>query len=262
MVSSTSDSLAVASPTATNPDARSVYTSMDLVKSSPSQALSKEGSLVDEEKHEVPQVEKTTVVPQASNIVDWDGPEDPGNPINFSIFIKFTNVGIVSALTFITPLAPSMFAPGVPQLMEEFHSSSTLLTGFVVSVYVLGFAIRPLILAPAPELLGRAIIYHVCNIGFTVLTVACAVSTNLGMLITFRFFQGCFGSAPVTNGEFHCFLPFRCLLVHIRLLMCQLQQEEAQLRISSFRKNVEVSSPSIPSALCWDPSSAPWQEGI
>ncbi|KAJ5438949.1 MFS multidrug transporter [Penicillium daleae] len=200
MVSSTSDSLAVASPTATNPDARSVYTSMDLVKSSPSQALSKEGSLVDEEKHEVPQVEKTTVVPQASNIVDWEGPEDPGNPINFSIFIKFTNVGIVSALTFITPLASSMFAPGVPQLMEEFHSSSTLLTGFVVSVYVLGFAIRPLILAPALELLGRAIIYHVCNIGFTVLTVACAVSTNLGMLITFRFFQGCFGSAPVTNG--------------------------------------------------------------
>ncbi|KAJ5808863.1 MFS multidrug transporter [Penicillium riverlandense] len=200
MVSSTSDSLAVASPTAAEPDARSVHTSMDLAKPSPSQSLSKEGSLADEEKHAVPQAGETAAGPDTPNIVDWDGPDDPGNPVNFSGLIKFTNVGIISALTFITPLASSMFAPGVPQLMEEFHSSSTLLAGFVVSVYVLGFAIGPLILAPASELLGRAIIYHVCNIGFAVFTVGCAVSTNLGMLIAFRFFQGCFGSAPVTNG--------------------------------------------------------------
>ncbi|KAL2817760.1 major facilitator superfamily domain-containing protein [Aspergillus cavernicola] len=134
------------------------------------------------------------------NIVDWDGPNDPGNPVNFSSLTKFTNVGIVSALTFITPLASSMFAPGVPELMEEFESSNTLLASFVVSVYVLGFAIGPLILAPTSELLGREIIYHICNVGFTVFSVACAVSTDLGMLIAFRFFQGCFGSAPVTNG--------------------------------------------------------------
>jgi hypothetical protein len=198
---------------------------MDLAKPSPSQGPSKEGSLVDEEKQVVPQVEETAKMPLASNIVDWDGPDDPGNPINFSSFIKFTNVGIVSALTFITPLASSMFAPGIPQLMEEFHSSSTLLAGFVVSVYVLGFAIGPLILAPASELVGRAIIYHICNAGFTVFTVACAVSTNLGMLITFRFFQGCFGSAPVTNGEFQYFFPFQLppSHSHTRLLMLQLQ---------------------------------------
>lgn len=174
---------------------------MELAEPSPSQDLSKEGSLADEEKHVVPQVEET------ANIVDWDGPDDPDNPINFSSFIKFTNVGIISALTFITPLASSMFAPSIPELMEEFHSSSTLLAGFVVSVYVLGFAVGPLILAPASELLGRAIPYHICNIGFTVFAVACALSTNLGMLIAFRFFQGCFGSAPITNGEFPCFLP-------------------------------------------------------
>jgi MFS family permease len=62
-----------------------------------------------------------------------------------------------------------MFAPSIPELMEEVRNSSTLLAGFVVSVYVLGFAVGPFILAPASELLGRAIIYHICNIGFTVL---------------------------------------------------------------------------------------------
>ncbi|KAL8723833.1 MAG: hypothetical protein Q9181_007154 [Wetmoreana brouardii] len=134
------------------------------------------------------------------NIVDWDSPDDPADPMSFSGSIKSINVGIVRGLTFITPLASSMFAPGVPQIMADFKSTNTLLAGFVVSVYVLGFALGPLLLAPASELYGRAIIYHICNIGFIVFTVACAVSTDLGMLIAFRFFQGCFGSAPVTNG--------------------------------------------------------------
>ncbi|OKP13455.1 hypothetical protein PENSUB_646 [Penicillium subrubescens] len=135
--------------------------------------FSKEGSLADEEKKVVPQVKETSNVLLVSNIVDWDRPDDPGNPINFRSFINFINVRIISTLTFITTLASSMFAPSIPELMEEFHSSSTLLAGFVVSVYVLGFAVGPLILTPASELLGRAIVYHICNIGFTVFAVAC-----------------------------------------------------------------------------------------
>ncbi|KAK7954791.1 hypothetical protein PG996_015598 [Apiospora saccharicola] len=53
---------------------------------------------------------------------------------------------------------------------------------------------------PASELHGRAVIYHLCNVGFVVFSVACAASSDLGMLIAFRFFQGCFGSAAVNNG--------------------------------------------------------------
>ena len=98
------------------------------------------------------------------------------------------------------PLASSMFAPGVPEVMTEFHSSNTLLAGFVVSVYVLGYAFGPLIIAPLSELYGRMPVYHVSNILFVVFTVACAVATNLNMLIGFRFLQGTFGSTPLTIG--------------------------------------------------------------
>nr|A0A8K1AW52.1 RecName: Full=MFS-type transporter tndD; AltName: Full=Talaronoid C biosynthesis cluster protein D [Aspergillus flavipes]QVR97763.1 TndD [Aspergillus flavipes] len=184
-----SDSHLAVSPTLAE-DMNSSDTSAGLAETPPA----------DEEKRSIVDTGESVVAMNEPHIVDWDGPDDPGNPVNFSRHIKITNVGIVSALTFITPLASSMFAPGVPQLMEEFHSSSRLLAGFVVSVYVLGFAIGPLILAPASELLGRVPIYHICNICFTVFSIACALSTNLGMLIAFRFFQGCFGSAPVTNG--------------------------------------------------------------
>lgn len=134
------------------------------------------------------------------NVVDWDGPDDPHNPLNFKPWLKTLNVGLVSAICFVTPLASSMFVPGVPFLMEEFHSRSVELGSFVVSVYVLGFAVGPLLLAPLSEIYGRLYIYQVCNFGFILATVACALSTNLNMLIGFRFLEGVFGSAPLTNG--------------------------------------------------------------
>ncbi|KAI9751778.1 MAG: hypothetical protein M1835_001169 [Candelina submexicana] len=134
------------------------------------------------------------------NIVDWDGLNDAANPLNWSNGLKWGNIAVISAITFITPLASSMFAPGIPQVMSEFYSSNDLLAGFVVSVYVLGYAFGPLLIAPLSELYGRLVIYHSCNALFVIFTIACAVSSNLNMLIAFRFFEGCAGSAPLTIG--------------------------------------------------------------
>ena len=93
-----------------------------------------------------------------------------------------------------------MFAPGVPQVMNDFHSADINLSSFVVSVYVLGYAFGPIVIAPLSELYGRLPLYHACNILFVILTIACAVSRNLNMLIGFRFLEGTFGSAPLTLG--------------------------------------------------------------
>ena len=41
-----------------------------------------------------------------------------------------------------------MFAPGVPQLMGEFDSSNSVLASLVVSIYILGNAFGPILLAP------------------------------------------------------------------------------------------------------------------
>lgn len=45
-----------------------------------------------------------------------------------------------------------MFAPGVPDVMTEFHSQNEQLASFVVSVYILGYAFGPLLIAPLSEL--------------------------------------------------------------------------------------------------------------
>lgn len=94
-----------------------------------------------------------------------------------------------------------MFAPGVPDVMKDFNSSSNVLAAFVVSVFVLGFAFGPLVFAPASELYGRSIVYHVCNLLFLVFTIISAVSVNMGMLIAFRFLAGFAGVGAVTIGS-------------------------------------------------------------
>ena len=82
--------------------------------------------------------------------------------------------------------------------MTEFNSSSITLGAFVVSVYVIGYAFGPMLLAPLSELYGRIPVYHATNALFVLLTVACALSSNLSMLIAVRFFAGAAGSATLT----------------------------------------------------------------
>ncbi|MCJ1393969.1 hypothetical protein MMC18_006846 [Xylographa bjoerkii] len=134
------------------------------------------------------------------NIVDWDGPDDPIKAINWSKKEKWSTIACLSAMTFITPLASSMFAPGVPQVLTDFKSDDALLGSFVVSVYILGYATGPLIVAPLSECYGRRWVYHITNIFFVIFTIACAVASNLNMLIGFRFLAGCAGSAVLTMG--------------------------------------------------------------
>ena len=71
-------------------------------------------------------------------IVGWDGQEDPAMPMNFSKGRKWGLLGQVAAITFISPLASSIFAPGVGFMDKDFHNTSSLLSSFVVSVFVLG----------------------------------------------------------------------------------------------------------------------------
>ncbi|KAH0270347.1 MFS general substrate transporter, partial [Aureobasidium melanogenum] len=151
-------------------------------------------------------VEKQVAIVQQSseitdpNIVSWDGEDDPQNPMNWTSKAKIINCGAIIFLTLLTPLASSMFAPGVPDVLREFKETSVTLAAFVVSVYLLGFAVGPLIISPLSEIYGRRPVYIVCNVGFLIFTVACAVAHSMPQIIVFRFFAGCFGVCPVTLG--------------------------------------------------------------
>ncbi|OJJ02228.1 hypothetical protein ASPVEDRAFT_131428 [Aspergillus versicolor CBS 583.65] len=135
-----------------------------------------------------------------TNTMGWDGPNDPSNPLNWSPFNRNLHVVVVSLFTLVANLAATMFAPGAEQLAAEFHIMNETVIAMTVSLYVLGFALGPLLLAPLSELYGRLPLYCISNIVYFAFTAGCAFSTSISMFLAFRFFAGCAASGPMSIG--------------------------------------------------------------
>ncbi|KAL2826025.1 major facilitator superfamily domain-containing protein [Aspergillus pseudoustus] len=138
--------------------------------------------------------------PKDPNIVDFEGPDDPANPLNWSPRKKFINIAIISLMTLLSPTTSTISSPITPTIMSHFGSTNSTLGAFVTTVFLLGYTFGPCALAPLSELYGRAPLYKVCIVLFLIFNVACAVAPSMDSLIAFRFLAGIMGSCPVTLG--------------------------------------------------------------
>lgn len=93
-----------------------------------------------------------------------------------------------------------MFAPGAAELAKEFHITSSTVVTLTVSIYLCGFAIGPMVIAPLSELYGRLVIYHICNVIYIGFIIGCALGKDTAMFLVFRFLAGCASSGPLTVG--------------------------------------------------------------
>lgn len=93
-----------------------------------------------------------------------------------------------------------MFAPAIQQVMQDFGSTNRALSSLVISIYVLGWALGPLAVAPLSEVQGRLVVYTWSNVLYIALTICCALSPSLEALVLFRFLAGAVGSTPLTIG--------------------------------------------------------------
>ncbi|KAL3466936.1 major facilitator superfamily domain-containing protein [Aspergillus heterothallicus] len=134
------------------------------------------------------------------NLVDWDGPDDPQNPMNWPAWQRMTQVALASAFLLTANLAATMFAPGAASLAEDFNITSSTVVSLTVSIYLCGFAVGPLFIAPLSELYGRLVIYHICNVVYIGFIIGCALGKDTGMFLAFRFLAGCASSGPLTVG--------------------------------------------------------------
>lgn len=110
-----------------------------------------------------------------------------------------TNVAIVALMAILSPLASSMFTPGISQIAEDLDTSEQSViattTGFVICL-----GLGPLILAPLSETFGRRPLYICCFAIFSLLQAASALSPNIAALIALRTIAGLFGSVGIANG--------------------------------------------------------------
>ncbi|QKX62188.1 uncharacterized protein TRUGW13939_09347 [Talaromyces rugulosus] len=130
-------------------------------------------------------------------IISWI-PNDPRNPMLFSPFTKWFITGVMAWATLAVSLVSSAYSGGMVQIMLQFGIVEEVAT-LGISLFVMGFAVGPLMWAPLSELFGRQILFIATYALLTAFNAGCAGAQNSWTLIILRFFAGAFGSSPLTN---------------------------------------------------------------
>ncbi|KAI0966532.1 major facilitator superfamily transporter multidrug resistance [Xylaria arbuscula] len=133
-----------------------------------------------------------------SNIVDFDDLHDSHNPINWTLRKKVYTSLLYSLTSLTSVWASTAYAPGNQSIANEFNLSPTI--ALLGSCFLLaGWAFGPLIWAPLSELYGRKWPVLVPVFISTVMSFATATAKDIQTILITRFFNGFFGSAPITS---------------------------------------------------------------
>ncbi|EXJ54999.1 uncharacterized protein A1O5_12738 [Cladophialophora psammophila CBS 110553] len=128
------------------------------------------------------------------------GTDDEENPKAWNGRKKVLNVGIISLMAILSPLASSLFTLSISQIAEDFDTNEQSViattTGFVITL-----GLGPLVWAPLSEDFGRRALYVSCFAVFTVLQAASALSPNIQTLIAMGRFRASLAvSVGIANG--------------------------------------------------------------
>ncbi|KAJ5983140.1 hypothetical protein N7481_005239, partial [Penicillium waksmanii] len=141
-----------------------------------------------------PEPEKPTE--KDPNLVEWDGPDDPENPQNFSRMRKWVITVVMSSMTMWITFASSVFSTATLVTAKEFNVSTEVMV-LGTSLTVFGFALGPLFWAPLSELYGRRLPLFSGYAIFAIFQIPVAVAQNIETIMICRFLQGVFGCSPL-----------------------------------------------------------------
>jgi MFS family permease len=139
----------------------------------------------------------------------------PEHPYNWPLSKKLFTVAQLSLLAITGSAGSSILSPAQKAVSQEFGVSEEV-TVLNISLYVIAFAVGPLIWAPVctfifhmsllltddeqvSELYGRRWSLIPAMLGMGLFSIGAAESRNIQTLLVMRFFTGFFGSAPVSN---------------------------------------------------------------
>ena len=118
--------------------------------------------------------------------------------MTFSKPLKWLITILAAMSTLAVSFASSAYSGGIGEIIMDFQvDTEVVILG--VSMFVLGFAIGPLIWAPLSELYGRQKLFFFTYMALTAFNAGAAGAPTMAALIILRFFAGAFGSSPLTN---------------------------------------------------------------
>jgi len=113
------------------------------------------------------------------------------------------NLHFIIAIACITVLAPFAIDAYLPALVDIAIDLQTFdgLVQLTIAIFLLGFSLGPLIFGPISDQIGRKRLIILSLISFCLFSILCSISTNIYLLIIFRFFQAVSGSISTVCGR-------------------------------------------------------------
>ncbi|CCF39169.1 MFS transporter [Colletotrichum higginsianum] len=129
-------------------------------------------------------------------IVDWLSPEDKGHPQNLPRPRKWLITLVLALYVLSTTFSSSVFSAAAGVTAAEYNTTVQTMVFGGTSLFMLGFAVGPIIFGPLSERYGRKRPLMTGYVTFAILQLPAANAQSLFTIFVFRFLQGLFGAAP------------------------------------------------------------------
>jgi multidrug resistance protein len=165
---------------------------------SPGQNTEKESR--DPNQDAAPNLPKPSTPQDRPTALDWDGPEDPLNPHNWSPARKWYQTYTISGIAFVGTFASSVLTPAIEDAASELNSTRLIAT-FAYSIYALGLAFGGPFAAPLSETFGRRPIIFISLPIFALFVLGTGFAQNMATLVVLRFWAGFFAAPSLSMGS-------------------------------------------------------------
>ncbi|OIW32633.1 MFS general substrate transporter [Coniochaeta ligniaria NRRL 30616] len=136
--------------------------------------------------------------PEIQKVFDKSG-SNTINAMSWSLGMKLYHTVIPCFLAFLITFSASVTVPATTALMTEFAVSRTVAI-LSETMYMLGLASGPMILAPLSEFIGRRWLYIATSSSLIAFAAGAGAAQNFATYLVCRFLCGCLGSAGVAIG--------------------------------------------------------------
>jgi DHA1 family multidrug resistance protein-like MFS transporter len=140
--------------------------------------------------------EASAAAQEESFLVEFDGPNDLGNPKNWTTKRRWGITIAMGLLVFTVTFASSIFSVNIHVVQEKFDTDLVTAT-LGVALFVLGFVFGPIVFGPMSEVLGRKPPLFTGFALFAIFQIPVALAQNVATICVGRFLGGFFASAPL-----------------------------------------------------------------
>ncbi|PWY92196.1 MFS general substrate transporter [Aspergillus heteromorphus CBS 117.55] len=123
---------------------------------------------------------------------------DPENPRNWSTWYQMFAITAITYCAWATVLYSTCFSSGITGMMEELGIGSKTLANLGISVYLVGWSVGSLVLAPLSETFGRRPVYIVSLLAFVGFIPGVALANSFALVLIVRVLGSIFGGVMIT----------------------------------------------------------------